>query len=57
MTCGGTGALAIGLAATAGAARLVTARGDAFCIVAFIACPETPWIADRSAAIKNSTEN
>jgi len=57
MTRGGTGALGIGLAATAGAARLVTARGDTFCIVAFIACPEAPWIADMIAAIKNSTEN
>jgi hypothetical protein len=57
MTCGGTGALAIGLAATAGAARPVTARGDTFCIVAFIACPEAPWIADRIVAIKSSTEN
>ena len=55
--CGATGALAIGLAATAGALRVVVPRGEAFCMVALIACPEALWMPGKTAAIKKSTEN
>ena len=55
--CGVTGALAIGLPATAGAARVVVPRGEGFCMVALIACPEAPLMPGKTAAIKKSTEN
>ena len=55
--CGAIGALATGLAATADALRVVATRGDAFCMVALITCPEALWTAGKIAAIKKSTEN
>ena len=55
--CGAIGALAIGLAATAGALRTVVPRGAAFCMVALITCAEASWTPGKTAAIKNSTEH
>lgn len=55
--CGATGALAIGLAVTAGPLRAGATRGEAFCMVALIACPEALRMPGKTAAIKKSTEN
>jgi hypothetical protein len=54
-TRGAIAVFAIGLAA--GAARLVTAREEAFCIVALITWPPAVWILAESAAIKQITES
>ena len=55
--CGVTGTLAIGLGATAGALRAVVTRGETFCMVALIACPEALWMPGKIAVIKKRTEN
>jgi hypothetical protein len=56
-TCGATGILATGLAATAGAARLVTVRGEAVCIVALIAWAPAVLMLARSDVIKQKAAN
>ena len=55
--CGVTGALAIGLAATTGALRVIATRGETFCMVALIACPEALWMPGKTAAIKQNIRN
>jgi hypothetical protein len=56
-TCGATGSLATGLAAPTGAARLVTARGEAVCIVALIAWALAVWMLTASDVIKQNAAN
>jgi hypothetical protein len=46
---------AIGLAT--GATRLVTTRGETFCAVALLICPEEVWMVAESAAINQNAEN
>ena len=57
MTCGATGAFAIGLPATAGAVRVAAARGEAVCSVALIACPEALRMTGKAIAIRKNAKN
>jgi hypothetical protein len=41
----------------AGATRLVTTRGETFCAVALLICPEEVWMVAESAAINQNAEN
>jgi hypothetical protein len=56
-TCGAIARFATPKAFGAGTLRLVTTRGEAFCMVALITCPEALWMPGKIAAIKQSKEN